>query len=209
MKLNGSKRNCPSCGAPVTTEICPYCHVATGLDTKNADMEYPVIECKEANITFFKCAFPIIFGIFFAFPAVVFPLFTIGSTLIVNEMGDANVGMNIILMFLPFLIVPLIFGVIGIISIIIGIKPLIRKSKVKKYGKDIEATVYGYMNDNIYYNGNPAQIVKLLVNTNEGKRFILYQLGDTKKPFKINSKIQLKVYQDIFLIEDKKKYYFE
>lgn len=65
------------------------------------------------------------------------------------------------------------------------------------------------MDDNILLNGNPAQIVKLLVNTNDGKKFILYQLGDIKQPFKINSQIKLKVYKDIFLIENKKQYYFE
>ena len=25
------KTNCPNCGAPITTEICPYCNTATGI----------------------------------------------------------------------------------------------------------------------------------------------------------------------------------
>ena len=29
----GVKRNCYSCGAPITTEVCPYCNNMTGLDT--------------------------------------------------------------------------------------------------------------------------------------------------------------------------------
>ena len=41
------------------------------------------------------------------------------------------------------------------------------------------------MDDNILLNGHPAQIVKLLVTTEEGPKFILYQLGDIKQPFKI------------------------
>jgi hypothetical protein len=76
------------------------------------------------------------------------------------------------------------------------------------HGKDIYATVYGYMDDNVLLNGNPAQIVKLLVQSNDGPKFILYQLGDIKQPFKVNSQIKLKVYKDIFLIENKKQYYF-
>ena len=50
----------------------------------------------------------------------------------------------------------------------------------------------------------PNQIVKLLINTNDGPRFILYQLAGAEHPYKINSKINLKVYKDIFLIEKKK-----
>ena len=107
-----------------------------------------------------------------------------------------------ILFFLPF-------AVIGIGAFIIGIKPVIRYVSLKTRGKDIDATVYGYMDDNMFINGNPAQIVKLLVQTNDGPKFILYQLGDIKQPFKINSNIKLKVHKDIFLIENKKQYYFE
>ncbi len=99
--------------------------------------------------------------------------------------------------------------IIGLVAFIIGIKPIIRYLSIKTRGQDIDATVYGYMDDNILLNGNPAQIVKLLVQTNDGPKFILYQLGDIKQPFKINSNIKLKVYKDIFLIENKKQYYFE
>ena len=65
------------------------------------------------------------------------------------------------------------------------------------------------MDDNVILNGSPAQIVELLVNTNEGPRFILYQLADIKRPYKINSKIKLLVYKDIFLVKKEKNYYFE
>ena len=65
--------NCPNCGAPITTEICPYCNVFTGIDTKYADMEYPVIECKEANIGFWSVVFPMIFAVSFGFEGLVMP----------------------------------------------------------------------------------------------------------------------------------------
>ena len=80
--------------------------------------------------------------------------------------------------------------------------------KVKFFGKEIEATVYGYMNDNVLINGSPAQIVKLLVQTNDGPKFILYQLGDIKQPYGIKTTLKLKVYKDIFLIVNKQQYYF-
>lgn len=188
-----NKINCPNCGAPVTTEICPYCHTKTGLDTANSDMEYPVIECKEATISFMTVGFPMIFAVSFGFFGFVFP--------ILFSLGDKS-------SFLPVALFCSIFAIIGIAAFIIGIRPLIRYLIIKRNGKDIIATVYGYMDDNLYINGSPAQIVKLLVNTNEGQRFILYQLGDIKKPYKINSQIELMVYKNYFLIKNKKEYYF-
>ena len=205
MRKINIKSNCPNCGAPITTEVCPYCHAATGLDTKYADMEYPVIECKEAKIGFWNVAFPLIFAFGFGAGGII-PLV---MSFIFNEiesMAGESIGIS------PFLftgIFSLIFLPISIVFFVIVLKNISRFCILKKYGKEIDATVYGYMDDNLLLNGNPAQIVKLLVTTNEGPRFILYQLGDIKKPFKVNSKIKLKVYKDIFLIENKKKYYFE
>ena len=107
-----------------------------------------------------------------------------------------------------FLGVGIFIGLLGILAFVIAMIPTSRYIFIELRGKKIDATVYGYMNDNLLINGMPAQIVKLLVSTNDGLKFILYQLGDIKQPFKINSKIELKVYKDIFLIENKKQYYF-
>lgn len=191
--LDNVKRNCPNCGAPITTEVCPYCNNMTGLDTKCADMEYPVIECKEASIRFVNFWLPMIFALSFGFFGFVFPL--------IFCMVDFKAFAGVILICLPF-------ALISVIAFVIGIKSLIRYFSIKHNGKDIYATVYGYMDDNLFINGNPAQIVKLLVQSNDGPKFILYQLGDIKQPFKVNSQIKLKVYKDIFLIENKKQYYF-
>ncbi len=136
MKISNGAINCQACGAPVTSEICPYCGNATGLNTATANMEYPVLECKEANLTF------------------------------------TNLGIFIIFA-LPFLAV--------------GIGT-------------------GYMDDNVLINDRPAQIVKLLVQTPEGPRFIMYQLGDTKRPYGVNSRIQLKVYRNYFMIDKDSNY---
>lgn len=185
--------HCNNCGAPVTTEICPYCNATTGINSKVANMEYPVIDCKEANVGFFNVVFPMIFAIAFGFAGIM-----VTSMLYFISKAGAGKQFNF----------GIIFLVIGLITFIIAIIPLIRKFLIELNGKTIEATVYGYMDDNVLINGIPAQIVKLLVDTNDGKKFILYQLGDTKQPFKVNSKINLKVYKDIFEIENKKQYYF-
>ena len=187
-------KKCPSCGAPITTEICPYCHNKTGLDTASADMEYPVIECKEANISFWNVWFPMIFAVSFGFFGFIFPIIFL---ITVPESAPA------------MLLMCSIFAIIGSVAFIIGIKPVIRSYLVKRKGKEIEATVYGYMDDNLLINEKPSQIVKLLVTTKEGPRFILYQLMDIKHPYKINHKIKLFVYKDIFMVKKEKKYHFE
>ena len=185
--------HCANCGAPATTEICPYCHVATGIDAISADMEYPVIECHEVNLGFWNVIFPLIFAVAFSLSGIM----TIGIISITSLLGDEsmfNFGY--------------IFLTIGIVALIITLIPIIRYLQIKRYGKEIEAAVYGYLNDNILINNQPAQIVKLLVDTNDGKKFILYQLGDTVKPYKINSKIKLKVYKNLFkIIKNDEKYF--
>ena len=157
-------------------------------------MEYPVIECKEANIHFWNTAFPMFFAICFGF-----------FCFIVSIIAILDNKENLLSIFLFCSI----FGIIGLVAFVIAIKTVFRYIKVKVNGKEIEATVYGYMNDNMYINNMPAQIVKLLVKTNDGPRFILYQLGDVKRPYEINSKIKLLVYKDIFMTKKDIKYHFE
>lgn len=184
---NYNSIRCPNCGAPVTSEICQYCNSSTGLNTGKANMEYPVINCKEANIGFWTVFFPMIFALSFGSIAIIFQI-------MINDWR--------VLLFTG------IFGVIAIVALILTIIPIIRHMKISKNGKSIEATVYGYMDDNILLNGVPAQIVKLLINTTDGKKFILYKLGTTKKIYKVNSIIKLKVFKDNFFIENDDKTYF-
>ena len=130
-------KKCPNCGAPLTTEICPYCQNTTGLDTASADMEYPVIECKEAQITFWNVWFPMIFAVSFGFFGFVFPIVFFITT------PDAAIAV---------LLASSLFAIIGVVAFIIGIKPVIRNHVIKRKGKEIEATVYGYMDDNLLLN---------------------------------------------------------
>lgn len=190
------KKTCSNCGAPITTEICPYCNAMTGIDTKNANMEYPVIECKEANVGFWSVVFPMIFAVSFGFAGLVMPFIFVTADV------DGIFPTSMLLFFLPF-------ALVGIVAFVIAARSILKYMAVKTKGQDIDAAVYGYMDDNVLINGHYAQIVKLLVQTNDGPKFILYQLGDIKKPYKVNGTIKLKVYKDIFLIEKKKQYYFE
>lgn len=183
---------CKNCGAPVTSEICPYCGSSTGLNTEQADMEYPVLDCKEANIGFWSVLFPAIFACGFGFAGVVVPL----SMLFNSEFftGDRPP----MVFFLPF-------TAVGLVSLYLTIMPLYRYMVLRIKGKKIMGKVYGYVDDNMLYNGRPAQVVKLLVQTPKGPRFIMYQLHSTNHPYGINTQIPLVVYKDYFMIGKQKK----
>lgn len=176
---------CPACGAPAVSEVCQYCGVATGLKTAEAQMEYPILDCKEAALNFFSFWFPMIFAVAFGVPALIMlPLSIITIVLLIVD--------------IPFLL-------IGGGGLFFVIRTLIRNNEIKKNGKLIQAVVYGYVDDNFLVNNKPAQKVKLLVNTPEGPRFIMYSLGKTIKPYAVNSTIDLLVYKNYFVIQEKKE----
>lgn len=182
MRPTNLQEKCPSCGAPIVSEICAYCGAATGLNTARADMEYPVLECKSATLNFWKACFPAIFAVTFSIAGIICMICGITDGEIIVFFAG-----------IPFLLV-------GIVASVIIVMNLSRYIKVKKNGKQIQATVYGYMNDDVLINNEPAQIVKLLVHTPNGPRFILYKLGNTLKPYGINDTIPIMVYEDCFLI---------
>lgn len=181
---------CYYCGAPVRTEICPYCGKPTGLNTQTAVLEYPEIECKEAHLNFWGTIFPLIFALsfgFFGFAAS--PFFTYSTDEIIM----------VELMLLPF-------KVISIVATLMVIVNIWRYISIILFGKEIEGIVYGYFDDSVTYNNQPGQVCKILVTSRHGKRFIMYQLKDTKKPYKVNTSLPLSVYKNRFLILNKHKY---
>lgn len=192
------KRTCPQCGAPVTTEICPYCGTKTELKTSQANMEYPTIDCKEASIGFWAVVFPGMFAFTFTWFGLAFPLFFILS-------GETQGFTETALLAL----FGVLFGGVGIAAHVVMLRPIIAWLRVKLHGKKITGTVYGYYDDNVTMNGAPGQVIKILVHTKNGPRFLLYQLGKTIKPYGINKKVTLEVYKDMFLISDDNNEYDE
>lgn len=182
-------KRCPYCGAPAVSEICAYCGTPTGLSTAEVDMEYPVLECKEALISFWTLWFPMIFA------------FTFGTAglLVLALVLTGTVKWNVLFIGMPFMIV-------GGVSFFLAVRTLSRHVKVKTKEKTIQATVCGYLDDDWVINNRPAQTVKLLVQTPRGPRTILYQLGNTLKPYGINDTIDLVVYQNYFLIPKNKEF---
>ena len=103
----------------------------------------------------------------------------------------------------------LLFGLIGLGAWVVALTPIVRYIQVKSHGIDVEGTVMGYSNDNVYLNGSPAKIIKIKIDTDEGPKMINYQSGQTDMPYEVQSKLMLRVYKDMFYIKKKNKYYFD
>ena len=188
-----SKTVCKNCGAPVTSDVCPYCNNKVEKEKETVE-HVPTIECKEVNLSFWTIAFPAIFAVSFGF-------FGFGFPFLFNSLSD---GMAEV----PFVFcIP--FATISIVAFIFIFVPIIRFITIKAHGREIEGTVHHYMNDNVMLNDAPAQIAVIHVETDDGPKYIKYQLGKADQPYEINSKITLLVYKDIFYIKPDKKYYFE
>ncbi len=176
-------KHCPSCGAPIVSEICAYCGTPTQLNTAKADMEYPVMKCKAIVLNFWTIFFPLIFAISFGIGGLI--------PIIITTKFEP-------LFFLWLM--GILFLLIGAVALSLVLRTYYLYFKVKKQGKRIQAIVYGYMNDSVMFNGQPAQIVKLLINTPDGPRFILYKLGSTIKLYGINDKIDILKYENYFML---------
>lgn len=170
---------CKNCGALVKTEICPYCGFATGIDMLKVDSEYPVFECREVHLSFWTLGFPAVF-------AAAFIIFT---------------GVGLFLM--PLLAI--VFGLGGIIATYIVVSRLIGYLAVKLFGKTTEGVIYGHVDDNFIYNNKVGKVAKILIDTKKGKRFVMYQLGDTFDAYGLNSTVELRFFGNLFLLENNLK----
>jgi len=179
------KINCPSCGAPVTMELCPYCGVLTGISSAEANMDYPVLDCKEVIIDRYSIKFMLTMGAAFA---------AIGIAILVFFSGFFKEE----LVFVSFIACPfIIFGLGMAASTLI---PFVRRIRLKMLGRKIQATVYGYLDDDVIIDGRPGQILKLLIKAPGGRRFILFQLKNSSRPYELHSTIDVMVYKDYYMI---------
>ena len=179
-------RSCPYCGAVALSEVCQFCgQYIGGTETKDLSVEYPTLECKNAELTFFGTVFPLIFMLAFGFFGFLFP--------VIFLLEDS---------FEPVILIACIpFAAVGIGAGVAFFRSVCRFLLVMVKGKQMTATVYGYMDDTVSYNGNNGQVVKLLIDTKRGKRFIFYPLGSTNKPYMVNSKIKIRAYGSSFIVQ--------
>ncbi len=200
-------KHCPYCGAPITGDVCTYCKAEFNkkeekiVEEKKEVVEekkydYPVMECKEVNFNFLTIGLPLIFGICFCGAGIamlpIFPIF------LLPDEGKEMVFP----MLSPFIIGSLVFFAIGVAGIYIALIPARRKRMISANGEFVTGTVVGYENDTrLYINDYPAQVALIQANTKEGTRIIRYQLGSLNHPYEIDSKINLKIYNEYMMIE--------
>ena len=181
---------CPSCGAPVSSEVCQYCGCRIGdANTVELSAKYETIDCKNASLSFWTILFPLIFGVTFGFIGLVLPRIIDPS-----QRGD-----------FPLRLICFPFAVISIVAWAIILYTLYKHILVIRKGKEITGTVYGYKDGTINYNHRPGQLCKILVDTREGKKFIFYPILGNDKPYPVNSKLKLKAYQNYFMVVESGK----
>lgn len=187
IKLNNHKkkrpeevRSCPKCGAPLLSEVCQYCGTYIGeVATGDLTAEYPMIPCRLCKLTIWNTIFPLGFVVgFLGMPLCMYAI-----------LDEVDMDFKVSLFFIPFLLV-------GFGFLLSFLWSMFNVLSVTFFGKVLEGTVYGYMDDTVAYNGVNGQKIKILVHARGGYKFILLPLGTTEKPYKVNKKVYVKVFRD-------------
>ncbi len=195
---NIKEKTCPYCGAKVNSEICPYCGGQINISSDELSESYERLYYKScptelASIvkTIGCCIGFSIFGFIFAFCML--------------ESEDSKAIFAIVMGFA--------FCLLGLIGVITCIKTLIISILTDKQGVIVNGTVCGYGNsstNNKDVDSNPtcreagANFLKILIDLDDGKYFVLYDTGSANKIFKINSNVEVKIYKDYIRIVPKK-----
>ena len=194
-----NEHKCPNCGGISHSEICPYCGTVLAEESKDLPPEYPILQCKEARISFLNTGFPMIVSAMTGWPGISMLL----SMLRFREFSET--GLFDQLFSLGPILLGIVLAFIGLIALVIGLLPTARIILVSVKGREKSAVVQGYLDDDtMVINGNRAKAVKLLVPTGNGPRIILYQMGKTYKPYVVGSRITIKSYKQYFRIIEEK-----
>ena len=84
--------------------------------------------------------------------------------------------------------------------------PIIKQYKtcmdIEDNGKEIEGIVYGtkYEGSNLRGSTVTYTIFKILVETKNGYRFVLYKMQNTNKKYKVNTKLKLKEHKGKYML---------
>ena len=163
--------------------------------------DYPIIECLEARIAHEEII-ELVLGVFLMFVGFISPVIFYLNQL--NNMSNSNPPTGLIQIFISMLVAFSVFGIMGLVFFVNFMKPVIMIITINKKGKEKEATVLEYIDDDDSIDDFPTQVVKLLVEDKEKPIYIYYQLGTTKRPYPLNTKIKIKMYKHIFRIIEEK-----
>lgn len=179
---------CNKCGKLVKTEICPGCGAANGLENIKTDYDFPKIKCDDTNIT-----------------KEYYVLFVITSIVILFWLYVNSVLWGLFIHKDGFLF-GLIYNSFMIAIINMFLTPIIKQYKtcmdIEDNGKEIEGIVYGteYKGSNLRNSTVTYTIFKILVETKNGYRFVLYKMQNTNKKYKVNTKLKLKEHKGKYML---------
>ena len=179
---------CTKCGKLVKTEICPDCGAANGLENIKTDYDFPKIKCDDTNIT-----------------KEYYVLFVITSIVILFWLYVNSVLWGLFIHKDGFLF-GLIYNSFMIAIINMFLTPIIKQYKtcmdIEDNGKEIEGIVYGteYKGSNLRGSTVTYTIFKILVETKNGYRFVLYKMQNTDKKYKVNTKLKLKEHKGKYML---------
>lgn len=179
---------CNKCGKLVKTEICPDCGAANGLENIKTDYDFPKIKCDDTNIT-----------------KEYYVLFVITSIVILFWLYVNSVLWGLFIHKDGFLF-GLIYNSFMIAIINMFLTPIIKQYKtcmdIEDNGTEIEGIVYGteYKGSNLRGSTVTYTIFKILVETKNGYRFVLYKMQNTNKKYKVNTKLKLKEHKGKYML---------
>ena len=179
---------CNKCGKLVKTEICPDCGAANGLENIKTDYDFPKIKCDDTNIT-----------------KEYYVLFVITSIVILFWLYINSILWRLFIDKEGFLF-GLIYNSFMIAIINMFLTPIIKQYKtcmdIEDNGKEIEGIVYGteYKGSNLRNSTVTYTIFKILVETKNGYRFVLYKMQNTNKKYKVNTKLKLKEHKGKYML---------
>ena len=179
---------CNKCGKLVITEICPDCGAANGLENIKTDYDFPEIKCNDTNIT-----------------KEYYVLFVITSIVILFWLYINSILWRLFIDKEGF-IFGLIYNSFMIAIINMFLTPIIKQYKtcmdIEDNGIEIEGIVYGteYKCSNLRNSTVTYTIFKILVETKNGYRFVLYKMQNTNKKYKVNTKLKLKEHKGKYML---------
>ena len=146
--------------------------------------EYDEIQCKEATISAGTILFPLIFGI---------PFGGVGILVLKEAFMTQRIDIALLLFGLVFLAV-------GLFMAFRFVHPIVNRIILMTKGKEIDGILQCYYRDNVRVNGRPLWVARIIVDSQEGKKYLIYQTGKMRKKYADGSIVHLKIYRDIALL---------
>ncbi len=164
---------------------------------KSSKEKYPVIECLEARFGTEEII-ELVLGVVLTFFGFISPI--ICFLMEWHDLGHITPPSGLIQIFIAMFIAFSLFGIIGIIFLVGFFKSFSMYLTIKKKGRVKTAVVCEYIDDDSSIDGFPNQVVKLFIEDKKRPIIVYYQLGSSKQPYAINSRIKIKMYRKIFRI---------